>query len=64
MALTIYIFALRDIIGTALIFLSPETRDVAARVSGGGKWIQSTELDIVGHCAIYLGQHLLFCGIL
>ena len=35
MALAIYIFALRDIIGTALVFLSPETRDVAARVSGG-----------------------------
>ena len=54
MALTIYIFALRDIIGTALVFLFPETRDVAAPVSGG-KWVQGTELDIAGHCAIYMG---------
>ena len=36
MALTICIFVLGDIIGT-LVFLSPETRNVAARVSGGGR---------------------------
>ena len=57
MVLTIYILAFRDIIGTAFVLLSLETRDVAARVSGG-KLVQSAELDIVGHCAIYLGQHL------
>ena len=35
-----------------LVFLSPETRDVAVRDSGD-KWVQSTELDIV-----YIGQSI------
>ena len=39
-------FAFRDTNRDNLVFLRPETRDVATRVSGR-KWVQSTELDIV-----------------
>ena len=38
---------------TTLVSLLPETRDVATRDSGS-EWVQSTEIDIAGHCAIYL----------
>ena len=38
--------AFRDTNRDTLAFLSPETLDVATRVSGR-KWVQSTELDIV-----------------
>ena len=42
----IYFFAFADTNGETLVFLRPETRNVARRVSES-KWVQSTELDIV-----------------
>ena len=42
-------FAFRDTNRDTLVFLRPQTRDVATRVSGRKwvQWVQSTELDIV-----------------
>ena len=41
-----FIFCFRDTNRDTLVFLRPETRDVATRVSGR-KWVQSAEFDIV-----------------
>ena len=46
-------FSLRDTTVTPLASLLPGTHDVAT-CDPGSMWVQSTELDIVGHCAIYL----------
>ena len=56
-------FVWRNYLG-GLLFLRPETRDVATRVSGS-KWVQSTQLDIVNgsfcnlsKLAIWLALHI------